>query len=187
MSTTSLGTLSFSALRRGSRAAVLLVLVVAALLGPTAPASAHDRVLSTSPGDGSHLDVGPSTIEVLFNNDLLLLGDAVSVTAPDGTRVAMPPSEVAGPLLRARPPRLEIPGTYVVLYRAVSSDGHPVTGRFTFTVGQVPASAASQPGAGTSTSGPSVGVLAGVSGLAAVAILVILAGRGRRRRRALSE
>ena len=56
------------------------------------------------------------------------------MTSPAGRRVGAGEPVVRGRLVTAPvAPREE--GTYTVGYRAVSVDGHPITGRFTFSVG----------------------------------------------------
>ncbi len=58
----------------------------------------------------------------------------VIVTAPDGSSVASGTPRVDGVLVRQG--LTEGPdGAYTMAFRAVSEDGHPVTGEITFTVG----------------------------------------------------
>jgi copper transport protein len=122
----------------GRRAALLAVLtgLVVALLAVTAnaPAAAHAQLLSTDPADGTILSSPPAEVMLTFNEPVRLVEDAVRVLDPAGSEVDITTRAVDEQVLAALP--AEVPdGTYVVSWRVVSADSHPIAGAFTFSVG----------------------------------------------------
>lgn len=122
--------------RRPVRRSVLAVLVVAltGVLGVAAagPAAAHDELVSTDPADGATVATAPDQVTLTFTDKAIALGTEVKVTAPDGSVVSagdpqLGPTTVVQPLAPARPA-----GTYTVVWRVTSADGHPVSGTFHF-------------------------------------------------------
>ncbi len=125
-------------LGRLAGAGVLVVAVATAGLALSpAPADAHAELISTEPASGEQLDAAPAQVVLRFSESVDAADDAVEVLSaggdpidvgdpghPDGDR-----SSVAVDL-----PSLD-DGTYVVSWRVISSDSHPVSGAFTFGVG----------------------------------------------------
>jgi copper resistance protein C len=112
-----------------------VALLAAALGGLTAvPAAAHDALLRTEPADGAVLATAPSRVRLVFSDRVLPMGTRVQVTAPDGTVPAVPDPSVTGASVDQPLPPAPAPGRYTVLWRVASADGHPVSGRLTFTV-----------------------------------------------------
>ncbi|GAB3862643.1 copper resistance CopC/CopD family protein [Dactylosporangium cerinum] len=112
----------------------LLILVL-----PAAPASAHALVERTAPVAGSVVDQLPGEITLTFSEPVRIVADKIRVTAPDGSR-----ADTGKPV--ARDAELVIPikpggpkGTYLVSYRVISADSHPVSGGYSFSYGQVSA------------------------------------------------
>jgi copper resistance protein C len=145
-----------SALGRAGRAlAVLAVLAFGAILG-AGSAAAHSVLLSTSPARGGTVPIAPSNVSLIFNEMPQGEFSTIHVTGPDGQRrdnghVQVVNDVVSEPLAGTRPA-----GRYVVDWRVVSADGHPVSGEFTFT-----ASSAAQP---VSSPSPSVSIVVGQGG-----------------------
>lgn len=112
----------------------LLVLFV--VLGPALGASAHAVLVETDPPDGARLEQIPEQVALRFSEPVSVPEGAVRVFDASGRRVE------AG---EARPGDsdeevvvdLDAPaeGTYVVAWRVVSLDGHPIRGAFVFGVG----------------------------------------------------
>lgn len=125
-----------SAHRRSCLATVALAavaLLIAALILPAAPAAAHDQLVSTDPDQGSTVQTAPEAITMTFSGSPQKLGNEISVVH-DGTDVADgdPTAEfhtITQPLTGDL-----VPGDYEVKWRVVSEDGHPVTGKFSFTL-----------------------------------------------------
>lgn len=137
------------ALARTTGAAALLTALV---LTGTTSASAHDQLLSSTPGDGEHLDALPETIRLEFSGDLLQVG-AVVVLADTGTGQTWRTDDptLDGPVVTTPVPDGLGDGAYEVRWRVVSSDGHAISGAVPFTVGDVTAPTASASGAPATT------------------------------------
>jgi copper transport protein len=124
---------------RGRRAVVrgflLLIAGLAALLGPASPASAHAALLSSNPAPGSIVGASPSEVTITFSEAITPVAGRVQVLAPDGKRLSGP-ATAAGAVLHIPVRRADQPlGTYLVSYRVISADSHPVGGALTFSVG----------------------------------------------------
>ncbi|MEB7506048.1 copper resistance CopC family protein [Arthrobacter koreensis] len=118
---------------RASLLAAVLLAAFAAVLFLAAPAHAHDELVSSNPADGAVLDAAPSEIELVFSSELMDLGNQVIVEDAAGNNVAASEPVLTRETLVQAVPALDA-GDYKVNWRAVSGDGHPITGTFSFTV-----------------------------------------------------
>lgn len=137
---------------RALLAAAALFGIFAVFLAAAPPALAHDELVSATPADGTVLAEAPAEIELVFSSELMDLGNQVIVADAAGTNVAESEPVLNRETLVQKLPELT-DGEYQVSWRAVSGDGHPITGAFSFTVGD-PAAAdagASPDAAGTAT------------------------------------
>lgn len=98
------------------------------------PAQAHDQLIDQTPKPGEVVQAGLVEIKLSFNNDLLNLGDQGAeilvlnqAGEPQNPGCALVEQRVASLRLS-----LANPGEYSVGWRVVSSDGHPISGDFTF-------------------------------------------------------
>jgi copper transport protein len=99
------------------------------------PAFAHAVLLQTIPGEGGVLTTPPKTVTLRYNEQVEASLGAVRIYDSNAHRVdsgtitkpAPDTVQVAVPQLRA--------GAYVVTWRVISADSHPVQGSFTFQVG----------------------------------------------------
>lgn len=118
--------------------ATLLIASGGVLLG-TAPAFAHDELVSSDPASGSTVDALPAALTLTFSGDLL--SDAsttvVQVTDAAGTSLADGAPTVSANVV-TQPLTGSASGTVSVAWRVVSSDGHPISGEFAFTSNAVP-------------------------------------------------
>jgi methionine-rich copper-binding protein CopC len=100
------------------------------------PVSAHTSLVSANPGDASIVAEAPLAISLMFDEELLILGDKnpnqIEVIDEAGNKVSGV-ATVNGPIISA-PLTIENPGRYNVTYRVASGDGHVVTGKYHFTV-----------------------------------------------------
>ncbi|WP_408896291.1 copper resistance protein CopC [Nocardioides sp. R1-1] len=116
--------------------AYLLAVLVAALavVGPAGPASAHATLVSTDPAEGSVLPEAPGEVTFTFDEPVQLVPDGLLAFDAEGRRVDVEPSAKGVDVTGELPGDLD-DGTYVVTWRVVSADGHPIAGSLTFHVG----------------------------------------------------
>ncbi len=132
----------------GALAAVLLATVAGllVLLAPAGPAAAHAAMVGATPGPGTVVGASPTEIVVAFSEPVTLVTGKIQVLAPDGRRISGTPA-TRGATVRIPVRKAERPlGTYLVSYRVISADSHPVAGAFTFSVG-APSERAPEPAA----------------------------------------
>lgn len=120
--------------RRAAVAGLAAILLLAAL---AASAFAHAELIGAEPPEGALLDRPPGRVRLFFNEPIEREFFALEVYAADRTRVdrrdaAIPRDNVAA--LEASLPELG-PGTYTVVWRVLSIDGHVVRGAYAFSVG----------------------------------------------------
>lgn len=113
----------------------LLAAVVGGLVGAS-PASAHAELSATDPPDGAVLDAAPTELTLQFTEGVDLQPDGVRVLDDEGARVDRGQAAAAGPSVTVPLDDGLRRGSYVVAWRVVSADGHPIRGAFTFSVGQ---------------------------------------------------
>ncbi|WP_305784513.1 copper resistance CopC/CopD family protein [Symbioplanes lichenis] len=117
------------------RVIVLLLVALSTLLIPAAPASAHAALATAVPEPGSVVRSAPAEIVIRFTENIGAVPSRTQVLAPDGKRITGD-VRAEGPLLRIAIRTADRPlGTYLVSYRIVSADSHPVGGAMTFSVG----------------------------------------------------
>jgi copper transport protein len=116
------------------RALVVGGLAVLVLGLATPPAAAHATLLSTDPAEGEVVAETPDVVTFTFDEPVSLTEGAIQIFDAAGEPVeATAASE--DEIVTADLPE-ELPdGTYVVAWRAVSADGHPVSGSLTFSIG----------------------------------------------------
>jgi copper transport protein len=128
--------------------ATLAVLLggLAVVLGPTTPAAAHAAVVSTVPQQKAVLGFSPTEVTVTFSEPVTLVPGRAQVLAPDGKRINTGTASVRDTTLRIPIRVADRPlGSYLVSYRVISADSHPVAGSFTFAVGAESATAPEPP------------------------------------------
>ena len=133
------------------RVTILATLVVLFSLLFASPASAHAELVNTTPANGEQLTSPPTEIQMTFTESVNLIDDGIRLI--DNAGVSVPTSD---PTVNARTVTWPMPanlpeGPYVVTWRVVSSDGHPISGAFSFGVGTA---APAVPGSPTGTDTP---------------------------------
>lgn len=99
------------------------------------PASAHAALATTTPADGARLSAAPSEVSLEFTEAVELSAGYARVLAPGGERVDTGRAAVDGAVVTI-PLRDDLPdASYVVTYRVVSEDSHPIAGAYAFVVG----------------------------------------------------
>ena len=117
------------------RALLLFLVALGALLAPASPASAHAALLTSNPAPGSVIGESPTEITVTFSEAITPVAGRVQVLAPDGKRISGT-ATARGAVLHIPVRKADRPlGTYLVSYRIISADSHPVGGGLTFSVG----------------------------------------------------
>ncbi|MGG5173312.1 copper resistance CopC family protein [Pseudarthrobacter sp. J1738] len=149
----------------------LRLAAIAAILIPAAtaasPALAHDSLSSTNPTPDAAITHAPATVSLTLSeppaDSKNLNLSTITVTDGAGKTVSDGNVTVYGPTLSTKLSEGD-PGTYKVLWRAVSSDGHPIEGSYTFTVqaqaGQTATPAATTAPAAAPSASPATSVAA---------------------------
>ncbi|MFE9957984.1 copper resistance CopC/CopD family protein [Micromonospora sp. NPDC005299] len=120
---------------RLATAAGLLVTLVALLLAPATPASAHAVLVSSSPAASAVVPSAPAEVVITFSEGVRKVPDKVRVIAPDGSRADRGEPTFKGAVVTIPVDPSGARGTYLVSYRVISADSHPVSGAFTYSVG----------------------------------------------------
>ena len=110
-------------------------LAAAAVLGTYAVASAHVRLVSSDPAANSALAATPTRIRLEFSEAVAAAVAKISIVRADSSRVELILSnDSANAKVLLAPVENLGPGTFRVVWRIVSRDGHPTTGSFAFSV-----------------------------------------------------
>jgi copper transport protein len=124
--------------RRRTLASILVGLVLGflcVLAAPATPAAAHAGLIGASPAQSSVVAQAPVQVVLTWTESVTPVTGKVHVIAPDGSRadtgeVRNQGNQLIIPLKPSGPN-----GTYLVSYRVISADSHPVGGAYTFSVG----------------------------------------------------
>ena len=119
------------------RILLLLLFSVTLFASQSVAAQAHSALESSTPAQGQLVETLPSEISITFNEELISIeGESVNtltLKGADGTSYELLPPTIVGAVLSARVAGGDYPaGDYLLSYRAVSADGHPVTGVISF-------------------------------------------------------
>jgi copper transport protein len=126
-------------MRIGGRASALLVVLTVALVLPAA-AWGHASLLATQPAASGVLSRPPTQVSLTFSERIEPRFAVISVTDAQGNQEmvgspARAPDDENAIFIKLR----QLPqGWYLVWWRVISADGHPVRGAFTFAVGPSP-------------------------------------------------
>jgi copper transport protein len=121
---------------RRAACACVAGLAVATFVG-VGRVSAHAELLSSDPQPGAVLDTAPTHVTLTFSEPVEISLGAIRLFDGSGSSIDVTPAR--HPDGRADAAELDLPkldnGSYVVDWRVVSSDSHPVHAAFTFQVG----------------------------------------------------
>jgi len=113
----------------------LLFGLLCVLLGPAAPASAHAALVASDPQNGSVVPDAPNRITLTFTESVQLVAGKIQVLGPDNKRADQGEPQAAGDTVTIALRSGGSRGTYLVSYRVISADSHPVAGTISFSVG----------------------------------------------------
>lgn len=120
------------------RHAFLLAVLAIGIVGVSAtPAAAHATLTSIDPADGARLDESPAVVRLTFSEAVSADLGGVRVLDAEGEQVQEGAARVDGATVEVDLAADLPDGTYVVSYRVISADGHPVRGGSVFGVGDV--------------------------------------------------
>lgn len=108
--------------------------MVSAVLVTFAPAAgAHARLVSSSPAGGATVTDAPGVVRLDFDERIESSFGGVQVFDPAGVRVGeQSPPNISGSTVELPIAPLESAGTYTVVFRVISGDGHPIEARYSF-------------------------------------------------------
>src|SRR3954449_5670913 len=162
--------------RSAARLAVCMFAGTATLVLLPGTALAHAELERTNPPSNAVLPTAPSVVDLQFSESVEVAFGSIQVVDASGRRADV--GDPFHPGGRGRDVDVQLrsgipDGTYLVNWRVVSDDSHPVSGDFTFSVGA--------PGATPSASGSgggsvAVGLLLGTARFAGFAGLALLLG-----------
>lgn len=116
---------------------ILLALFIffVSIINPSA--HAHTALKLSTPSNNQSIEFMPTELSATFDEDLIEIeGEVVNtleLQSADGTNYELSPTTIAGPVVSAKVGDGEYPaGIYLLKFRVVSADGHPVTGEISF-------------------------------------------------------
>src|SRR3954453_3944070 len=161
-------------LRRLTRMLAVFAGAVIAVVLLALPADAHAVLESSDPAPDAILARAGTSVTLHFDQGVSLLPNGIRVVNSDGNRVDRGDARHVGDDRTVRVGlRSGLPGgTYLVSWRVVSADSHPIGAAFTYSIG----TPGRRPAAADQGSDGVVGLLFGVSRLVTFAALAVLVG-----------
>ena len=119
------------------RVLLLLALSIPLIVTSALPAHAHTSLELSNPSDGQSIEFMPAELSASFDEALIEIeGEVVNtleLESADGAKYVLSSATIAGSTVSATAGDGEYPaGDYLLTYRVVSADGHPVTGEIKF-------------------------------------------------------
>lgn len=174
---------------RRSLSLIIAVLAGFAIALVASPAWAHDELVGSDPAAGSQIDELPAEITLTFSAVLMNETGATEVVVTDATGADLTAGDPTLDGTRViQPVSGDAAGVVTVIWRVVSSDGHPISDTFSFTVGDGGAAPAGPSEEATVLPGPDMqdngmGIVWIVLGIVAVglggALVAVLVAKAR--------
>ena len=115
----------------------LAIISISLIFAGMQSANAHAQLTSSNPKKNEVIKTLPSLVWLEFDGDLLSFGDKqinkLTVTNSKKKRVDIGGPIVGGARISTKLKASLPAGKYLVTYRIVSEDGHPVQGTYSFT------------------------------------------------------
>ncbi|WP_323018246.1 copper resistance CopC/CopD family protein [Castellaniella sp.] len=123
----------------------VLLVALGCLLTGSQLAWGHAALVTASPASGSVLAQAPAAVVLTFSEPVGVT--AAQLVGPDGQSLALGPVQDQGREVRIPVPEDRAQGTYLLSWRVVSTDGHPVGGTLDYAIGasSAPVAAAGPP------------------------------------------
>jgi len=109
------------------------VLVLAGIALSIGGAFAHASLLRAEPADGAMLAGAPEAFVLTFSEPISPL--VLRLIGPDGARITLAAPATGDTTMRVPAPAALGTGTYILNWRVISQDGHPVAGNILFSIG----------------------------------------------------
>jgi methionine-rich copper-binding protein CopC len=154
--------------RPALRIGLVALLTALAAVGFAGPAAAHDVLISSDPADGSTVQTAPATVTLTFDQPVQDFEPVVTMTGPDGQSYQSGSPTVDSTVVTSAVGEITKAGEYVIAFRVVSADGHPVTGDVKFQFAGA-ALAVESAGAGSAETGTSAAAPASATAPTSVA------------------
>jgi copper transport protein len=117
------------------RIALALTVGTLFLVATAGRASAHAALVSVTPSDGARLDAAPTQVTITFSEHVSAPAGGVRVLDTRGNRVDTNKVSISGAVVTVPLKSGLGTGGYIVTWRIVSADSHPVSGASVFAVG----------------------------------------------------
>lgn len=118
------------------------------------PAQAHSALVDSSPHTGAEISKAPQEVTLTFNENIGQDWLEIVATTEGADPVSLQGKADGNKVVAPIPAELQkAAGHWIVAYRVVSADGHPVEGSIEFTVGESAAAQQSPTAVGQATSG----------------------------------
>lgn len=114
--------------------------VVLLLVWPAGTASAHEKLIGSTPAAGSVVQEAPTEVTLNFSGELLPFGAAVIVADAAGTeyQAAGEPAFSGDDVIAQLEPGMP-DGSYEIRWQVITGDGHPISGIVPFSIGEASA------------------------------------------------
>jgi len=98
------------------------------------PASAHAQLVTSNPGISATVYKLPTQVSLTFDDDLIAMPGAnvIEVLDPKSKKIQTGVTALTQATISVKLKSSTLLGKYKILWRALSADGHPVSGQYYF-------------------------------------------------------
>ncbi len=121
----------------------LLLGVLAVSIALAGPAAAHAELASSDPASGARLQTAPTVLTLGYTERISLVRNGIRLLDAAGRSIPTAKPKTDGQQVLIPVPKTLKEGAYILVWRVVSADSHPIQGAVSFAVGNaVPVAAA---------------------------------------------